>query len=28
MIYFSKSIQMHNLIVGLFVKRYEFGVEA
>jgi insertion element IS1 protein InsB len=23
---FSKSIQMHDLVIGLFVKRYEFGL--
>ena len=23
---FSKSIQMHDIIIGLFVNRYEFGV--
>jgi insertion element IS1 protein InsB len=24
---FSKSIQMHDLVIGLFVNRYEFGVQ-
>ena len=24
-IYFSKSVQMHDLVIGLFVDRYEFG---
>ena len=23
---FSKSIQMHDLVIGLFVNRYEFGL--
>jgi insertion element IS1 protein InsB len=23
---FSKSIQMHDIVIGLFVNRYEFGV--
>ena len=23
---FSKSIQMHNIVIGLFVNRYEFGL--
>jgi insertion element IS1 protein InsB len=22
---FSKSVQMHDLVIGLFVNRYEFG---
>jgi insertion element IS1 protein InsB len=25
-IYFSKSIQMHDIVIGLFVNRYEFGL--
>jgi insertion element IS1 protein InsB len=25
---FSKSIQMHDIIIGLFVNRYEFGLRA
>src|SRR5262249_53621851 len=24
-IFFSKSIQMHDIVIGLFVNRYEFG---
>jgi transposase-like protein len=24
-IYFSKSIQMHDVVIGLFVNRYTFG---
>ena len=24
---FSKSIQMHDLVIGLFVNRYEFGLQ-
>jgi len=24
---FSKSIQMHDLVIGLFINKYEFGVE-
>ena len=24
---FSKSIQMHDIVIGLFINRYEFGVE-
>jgi insertion element IS1 protein InsB len=24
--YFSKSIQMHDIVIGLFVNRYEFGL--
>jgi insertion element IS1 protein InsB len=24
---FAKSIQMHDLVIGLFVNRYEFGVQ-
>jgi insertion element IS1 protein InsB len=23
---FSKSVQMHDIVIGLFVNRYEFGV--
>ena len=23
---FSKSVQMHDLVIGLFINRYEFGV--
>lgn len=23
---FSKTIQMHNIVVGLFINRYEFGI--
>ena len=23
---FSKSIQMHDIVIGLFVNRYEFGI--
>jgi insertion element IS1 protein InsB len=26
MICFSKSIQMHDIVIGLFVNRYEFGL--
>ena len=26
-IYFSKSIQMHDIVMGLFVNRYEFGLQ-
>ena len=25
-IYFSKTITMHDLVIGLFINRYEFGV--
>ena len=25
-IYFSRSIQMHDIVIGLFVNRYEFGL--
>jgi insertion element IS1 protein InsB len=25
-IYFSKSVQLHDIVTGLFVNRYEFGV--
>jgi insertion element IS1 protein InsB len=25
---FSRSIEMHNLVIGLFINRYEFGHEA
>jgi len=25
---FSKSIQMHDLVIGLFINRFEFGVQA
>ena len=24
---FSKSIQMHDIVIGLFVNRYEFGLQ-
>ena len=24
---FSKSIQMHDIVIGLFVNRYEFGMQ-
>jgi insertion element IS1 protein InsB len=24
---FSKSVQMHDLVIGLFVNRYEFGLQ-
>jgi insertion element IS1 protein InsB len=25
-IYFSKSLEMHDIIIGLFINRYEFGL--
>ena len=25
-IYFTKSVQMHDLVIGMFVNRYEFGL--
>jgi len=24
---FSKSVQMHELVIGLFINRFEFGVD-
>jgi IS1 family transposase len=26
-IYFSKSVQMHELVIGLFIDRIEFGLQ-
>ena len=26
-IYFSKSEEMHDIVIGLFINRYEFGAE-
>jgi insertion element IS1 protein InsB len=26
-IYFSKSVWLHNVVIGLFINRYEFGVD-
>jgi insertion element IS1 protein InsB len=25
-IYFSKSVQMHEIVIGLFINRFEYGV--